>query len=85
MIRCDWIMPKNDTVKMGSRCVKYADHGKVHVIASTAPGAVTFWRVRPRKRTIQAIMHVDLRDGSILNEEDCLALYHSFVSSKRST
>lgn len=85
MIRCDWIMPENDIIKAGSRCVKYADHGTVHVIAAISKGAVTFWRIKPRKRTIQAIMHVDLRDGAVMNEDECLALYHTFVASKRPT
>lgn len=83
MIRCDWVMPENEIIKAGGRCVKYADHGKVHVIAAVGGSAVTFWRVKPRKRTIQAIMHVDLRSNASFNDDECLALYHSFIASRR--
>lgn len=76
MIRCLWTMPENDIVKSGKQCVKAADHGKVHVVAMHGGSSVTFWQVKPRKRTIQAIMHVDLRDDTVLDDEQCVDLYH---------
>jgi hypothetical protein len=77
-------MPDNDLIDSGAQCIKAADHGRIHVIALTTRGAVTFWRVNTRKRTVRMVMHADLRDGSIPTEEECMALYHSLRSLKSS-
>jgi hypothetical protein len=83
MIRCIWTMPENLLIDVGGQCVKFADHGKVHVIAAYSGSSVTYWQVKPRKRTVQAIMHVDLRDGTVLTDEECLDLYHFMLAAKR--
>ena len=75
-------MPENDFIEPGMQCVKYADHGNVHVVAVKVRGAVTFWQIRPRKRTVRMIMHADFRNGLIPDDEECLALYHSLKRLK---
>jgi hypothetical protein len=82
LIRCDWTMPENEVIQPGQRCVKDADHGSVHVIAIPAGSSVTYWQVKPRKRTAQAILHVDLRDNTTLDDEECYALYHFMKVAK---
>jgi hypothetical protein len=83
MIRCTWMMPENGVIEAGARCLKYADHGKVHVIAAHSGSSVTFWQINPRKRTVRPIIHADLRDSTILDDEECVALYHSLKQMKR--
>lgn len=85
LIRCTWEMPDNKVVQPGSRCVKYADHGKIHIIAVPAGSSVTYWRINPRKRTAQAVMHIDLRDGTRLDDEECYALYQFMKVAKGSS
>ena len=76
MIRCPWTMPDNDLIESGAQCVKYADHGTVHVVAITTRGAVTFWQVKERRQRLRMIIHADLRDGTIPSDEECMTLYH---------
>lgn len=83
MIRCNWIMPENEMIDSGSQCVKDADHGSVHVIALAERGAVTYWQIKPRKRTLQMIYHADLRDGKIPDDKECLVLYHCIKTIAR--
>jgi hypothetical protein len=75
-------MPENEYIEAGVQCVKYAEHGNVHVVAIKVRGAVTFWQVRPRKRTVRMIMHADFRDGTIPTDDECLTLYHSVKGLK---
>jgi hypothetical protein len=82
MIRCLWKMPENELIVAGGQCVKFADHGKVHVIAAYSGSSVTFWQVKPRKRTVKAVAHVDLRNETILDDEQCVDLYH-FIKTAR--
>jgi hypothetical protein len=77
-------MPDNELIDHGAQCVKYADHGTVHVIALATRGAVTFWQIKPRKRTVRMIIHADLRNGQIPSDEECMTLYHYLTSIKRS-
>lgn len=83
MIRCGWRMPDNEIIDHGSQCVKFADHGNVHVVAIAVRGAVTFWQIKPRKRTLRMIIHADLRDGTIPGDEECMTLYHSLQALRR--
>lgn len=83
MIRCVWKMPDNEYIDAGAQCVKYAEHGHVHVIAVAVRGAITYWQIKPRKRTLKMIIHADLRDGTIPSDEECMTLYHYMNSLKR--
>jgi hypothetical protein len=82
MIRCKFKMPDNDLIEPGGQCVKFADHGSVHVVALTTRGAITYWQINSRKHTLRMIYHADLRDGSIPSDEECMTLYHYLRSLK---
>ena len=76
-------MPENSLIDSGAQCVKFADHGSVHVVAAYSGSSVTFWQIKPRKKTVQAILHVDLRDNTVLDDDECRDLYHFMrVASK---
>jgi len=82
VIRCKFKMPDNDLIDSGAQCVKFADHGNIHVIALATRGAVTYWRVNTRKQALRMLYHADLRDGKIPSDEECMTLYHSLKKLK---
>lgn len=69
-------MPDDARVSPGGRCVEDAGHGDGHVIADSSRSAVTYWRiVNPEERTARVAMHADLRDGSVLTDEEAWAMW----------
>ena len=83
MMRCRWRMPDDSKLEPSARCVKDKGHGMLHVIAAPTRSAVTFWKINPRKRSAKMIMHVDLRDGTTLKDEECWAMYHFFRATRK--
>lgn len=74
--RCEWQTPADSKLFGGGvRCVGDAGHEDQHVVAECTRSSVTYWRVNPEERTARMAMHADLRNGSVLTDEEAWAMW----------
>lgn len=68
-------MPADAKICAGLRCVEDAGHAEGHVVGESTRSSVTYWRVNPEERTLKMAMHADLRNGSVLSDEEAWAMW----------
>jgi len=73
--RCEWTMPLDSNLQPEARCVRERGKHFFHIIAAPARGAITYWRINPRKRAAKMSIHVDYRDKTLPTDEECYVTY----------
>lgn len=75
--RCEFEMDENTMgFPVGARCCREANHGELeHIIAMPARDSATYWSVEPGERLAKAVMHVDMRNGQSINDEEAHTLW----------
>jgi hypothetical protein len=84
--RCEWVASATLKLAPGCRCMETAGHERGHVVVAFAglgepEVAAWFYRVDPVTETASAVLHLDLRGPTGLDDEEAYAVfqYMTFV------
>lgn len=75
-MRCAFRLPADSKIAAGERCVlEFLHGGYTHVVGDHVRSASTYWRVDPGTRTAKVVLHVDLRNGEVMTDDEGYALW----------